>query len=60
MSHQHTCSVPSTHANVLGHLSDQGQAVQCSLIDATHLIVNKQAGQEHCQGENLRAVLARL
>jgi hypothetical protein len=34
--------------------------VQCCLINASHLVVHKQAGQQHCQAEDLCAVLGRL
>jgi hypothetical protein len=34
--------------------------VQCCLINASHLVVHKQAGQQHRQAEDLRAVLGRL
>jgi len=34
--------------------------VKRRFINATHLIVNKQAGQQNCQGEDLRAVLSSL
>ena len=55
-----TCCALGAHADVLGHLGDQGQAVQGGLVDAAHLIVDEQAGQQHRQREDLRAVLARL
>ena len=44
-------------SDVLGHLRDQGQPVQRCLIDAAHLVVHKQAGQEDSQREYLGAVL---
>lgn len=56
----HTCGAPSTHADVLGHFGDKGQAVQSSLINAAHLVVHEHAGQQHCQGEDLCAILASL
>ena len=34
--------------------------VQCCLINASHLVVHKQAGQQHRQAEDLRTVLGRL
>ena len=55
-----TCGAPGLHADVLGHLSDQAQAVQRSLVDAAHLVVHEQARQQHRQREDLRAVLPRL
>lgn len=57
-AHPHLAAGP--HADVLRHLCDQGQPVQRRLINAAHLVVHKQAGQQHRQGEDLRAVLSRL
>jgi len=48
------------HTHVLGHLRHQGQPVQRGLVDAAHVVVHKQAGQQHGQAENLGAVLRGL
>jgi hypothetical protein len=48
------------HPHMLGHLSDQGQPVQSRLINAAHVVVHKQAGQQHCQREDLGTVLRSL
>lgn len=34
--------------------------VQCCFIDASHLVVHKQAGEQYCQREDLGAVLGSL
>ena len=45
---------------MLGHLCHKSQTVQSSFVNTSHLIVDKQAGQQHCQREDLCTVLARL
>ena len=52
------CSCPYPH--VFGHFGDQGEAVQGSLVDAPHLVVHEQTGEQHGQREYLRAVLPSL
>jgi len=55
-----TCRRSGPDSHVFGHLGDKGQAVQGGLVDAPHLVVHKQAGEQHRQREYLRAVLPRL
>ena len=47
-------------ADVLCHLRHEGEAVERRLIDAAHLVVDEQAGQQHRQREDLRRVLPSL